>query len=205
MNALEPRATAPESDDTPIDPQNSTAILIAKIQGGDEQARNKLASRYFKALQRWAHGRLPARARDLVDTDDLVQSALRRGLSGLDGFENRGEGAFLAYVRQILLNQIRDQSRRSSRRPVHEEIDDSVPDAQMAPLERLIQREQLERYEEALAALSPTRREALILRLELGFRYREIAEAMGLPSGNAARLLASRAFLQLARLLKERP
>jgi RNA polymerase sigma-70 factor (ECF subfamily) len=204
MSAAGLRSRQPESDgDTPVDPSDSTAILIARVKKGDEQARDKLASRYLAVLRRWAHGRLPARARDLVDTDDLVQSALFRGLTRLDRFEDRGDGAFLAYVRQILLNRIRDESRRASRRPEHEELDSDFPADALAPLELLVRRERLEAYERALASLSPTRREALILRLEMGFRYREIAEAMGLPSGNAARLLASRAFLQLSRALKE--
>jgi len=201
----EANAPRPEpDDDAPIDPLGSTSVLIARAQGGDERAKDRLAARYRTALIRWAHGRLPASARDLVDTDDVVQSALVRGLSKIGGFENRGDGAFLAYIRQALLNEIRDQARRVKRRPEHATIDDRIPDGEASPLERVIQAERLERYEQSLATLSPTRREALILRLELGFRYREIAEAMGLPSGNAARLLASRAYIELSRSLKER-
>lgn len=193
----------PEADDTPINPLDSTSVLIARVQGGDEQARNKLAARYRAALLRWAHGRIPNRARGRVDTADLVQSALRRGFSHLNEFEHQREGAFTAYIRQILLNRIRDEARRVDRTPHHEEIDDSIPSDDASPLENLIRRERLDAYERALASLAPSRREALILRLELGFRYREIAEAMGLPSGNAARLLTSRAYVQLARTLKE--
>jgi RNA polymerase sigma-70 factor (ECF subfamily) len=195
---IEPRGGAP------VDPLASTTALITRARAGDELAKNRLASRYSAALLRWAHGRIPERARGGVDTHDLVQSALYRGFTHLDTFENRGSGAFLAFVRQILLNRIRDEARRVRRRPRQDELDESIPDDQLSPLEGLIRRERLEAYESALAKLSPTRREALILRLELGFRYREIAEAMGLPSGNAARLLASRAYLQLSKLLKER-
>lgn len=196
------RRTEPD-DDSPIRPHDSTAVLIARVQEGDEQARNRLAARYREALLRWAHGRIPSRARGRIDTADVVQSALRRGFEHLDDFEHRREGAFMAYIRQILLNRIRDEARRTERTPHHETFDDSIPSDDTSPLENLIRRERLDAYERGLASLSPTRREALILRLELGFRYRQIAEAMGLPSGNAARFLASRAYLQLARTLKE--
>ena len=191
-------------DMAPVDPLDSTSVLLLRAREGSDTARNDLAARYYPALKRWAHGRLPARARNLLDTDDLVQSALYRGFSKLEGFEDRGDGAFLAYVRQILLNKVRDEARRVARQPVHEEIDGAIPSNDLPPLEQLIQKEQLSLYEEALNTLSPTRREAIILRLELGFRYREIAQAMGLPTGNAARLLTSRAFLQLSQAVRER-
>ena len=190
-------------DDSPVNPLDSTSVLISRAREGNDVARNRLASRYYAALKRWAHGRLPTRARGLLDTDDLVQSALYRGFSKLDGFEDRGDGAFLAYVRQILLNKIRDEARRVARQPMQEEVDHTIASDEPAPLERLIEKERLSSYENALATLSPSRREAIILRLELGFRYREIAEAMGLPTGNAARLLTSRAFVQLAQSVRK--
>ncbi len=177
---------------------SSTAALLARIRTGDDRAREKLAGRYLAALRRWAHGRLPHAARDLVDTDDLVQSTLYRALSHLQDFEDRGEGAFLAYLRQILLNQIRDEARRSRRRPAHDELPDNLTSDGPSPLEALIGREKLELYEQGLARLNPSQREAVVLRLELGLRYREIADALDLPSGNAARMLVARGLVHLA-------
>lgn len=51
----------------------STAELLDLVRRGDPGARERLASRYLQVLHRLAHGRLPSRARDLLDTDDLVQ------------------------------------------------------------------------------------------------------------------------------------
>lgn len=181
----------------------TTGTLLALAGGGDERARDRLAARYLQALRRWARGRLPQGARDLVDTDDVVQSAIYRAMNRVGEFENRGSGAFLAYMRQILLNQIRDESRRARRRPVHGVIPEDLGTGDPSPLEQLISQEKLARYEQSLAALVPSQRGAIILRLEMGLRYREIAETMGLPSDTAARMLVSRGVVNLAVKLGE--
>ncbi|MGH7741939.1 MAG: RNA polymerase sigma factor [Candidatus Eiseniibacteriota bacterium] len=182
----------------------STASLLMRARDGDAPAREQLTSRYLGILGRWAHGRVPRAARDLVDTDDLVQSALVRALNNLDRFEPRGEGAFLAYLRQILLNKIRDQARRARRRPEHVELEDaSAASNGRSPLEEAIGQERLRAYEEALAQLGESQREAVILRIELGMRYREIAEALSTPTANSARALVGRALVNLARIMKD--
>ena len=116
---------------------DSTATLLRRFRQGDLAARDAILARYAPALRRWAQGRLPARARGLVDTDDLVQITLLRALGRLKEFEPRREGAFLAYLRSILLNQIREELRRALRRPRQEEIDEeSLRDCGPSPLER---------------------------------------------------------------------
>ena len=56
----------------------STFQLIERARSGDEEALNRLFVLHLKPLQRWASGRLPKWARDLADTDDLVQETLRK-------------------------------------------------------------------------------------------------------------------------------
>ena len=182
----------------------STAILLSKAQGGDASARDILADRYRAILMRWAHGRLPKSASGVMETQDAVQVALMRGFANLEQFTPRHEGAFLAYLRQILLNYIRDEARSGKRPPVKEELPlDLVDTSARSPLEELIGRESLSRYEEALAGLSKRQQEAVILRLELGLRYREIAEALGMSSVNAARLVVARAMIRLASVMRD--
>ncbi|MCA9726646.1 MAG: hypothetical protein KC729_03120, partial [Candidatus Eisenbacteria bacterium] len=83
---------------------DDTQILLDRIRLGDEQAREVLYARLLPGIRRWARGRLPSGSRDLSETDDLVQIALSRSLSRLEAFESRGRGAFMGYLRQILLN-----------------------------------------------------------------------------------------------------
>ena len=189
--------------DVPGALMETTASLLARVRDGDQAARERLAGRYLPILQRWAHGRLPARARDLVDTSDLVQVTLVRALNHVESFEPRREGAFLAYLRRILLNQIRDQARRAARGPVHEALDEQHPDTGPSPLEEVIGREALERYEATLARLAPEQQEAVVMRVEMGFSYPEIAEALGSPSANAARMMVARVLVRMAEVMNE--
>lgn len=179
----------------------STATLLARSRDGDAAARERLVARYLPMLRRWAHGRLPASARDLNDTADLVQLTLLSALDRLDRFEPRREGAFLAYLRTTLLNHVRQDLLRGHRHGgpadafderVHH-ADDG--DANAGALAELID------YEAALSRLTPLRREALILRLEFGMSFAEIAAALERPSAAAAHALVSRAVVDLARAL----
>jgi RNA polymerase sigma-70 factor (ECF subfamily) len=176
----------------------STQVLLAGARAGDERARDELVARFLPVLRRWAHGRLPTYARGLVDTDDLVQVTLIRALANLDRFEPRHEGAFLAYLRRIVLNSVRDEIRRSMRTPPQEEVDESLVDRGPSLLERSLGREVVERYERALAELPEVQQEAVILRVEFGYSYPEIAAALGRPSANAVRMMVSRALVDLA-------
>jgi len=59
-----------------------------------------------------------------------------------------------------------------------------------------------EAYEAALVKLSNEQREAVMMRIELGFSYQQIAEAQDRPSANAARMVVARALVRLAELMR---
>lgn len=187
------------------EPLETTAWLLDRAREGDERARDRLVARVLPPLRAWAHRRLPRRARDLAETDDLVQVAIVRSLRHLDSFENRGEGALLAYLRQVLLNLVRDEVRRADRRRPGEPLDDArLADPGPSLVEEVVGRETLARYEAGLARLSPEQREAVILKVEMGYSNPEIAEALGRPSADAARVFVARALAQLAEAMRER-
>ena len=179
----------------------STIDLLERFKQGDEGAVNLLVERSLPPLKRWARGRLPRWARGLDDTQDLVQDAIVRALPRLKTFEARHPGALQAYLRMAITNHIRDEIRRVGTRPTRTELDDIHPDAAPSPLEEVIGREGLERYEAALAALRPADREAIIARLELQQSYEEVAIALGKPSADAARMAVKRAVKALIVLM----
>jgi RNA polymerase sigma-70 factor (ECF subfamily) len=155
-------------------------------------------ARYLPRLRRWASGRLPSYARSLLDTSDLVQETLSRVVQGLERIEVRGPGGFQAYVRQAVLNRIRDEVRWAARRPGPDGVPESLPDPTPSPLENAIGADVLARYERGLAALSDEDRELLHLRLELDLDYQEITAMTGRPSRDATRIAIQRALARLA-------
>jgi RNA polymerase sigma-70 factor (ECF subfamily) len=148
-------------------------------------------------LKRWASGRLPRWARDLADTDDVVQEALLQTFKHIEGFEARGAGSLHAYLRQAVLNRIRDELRRKARRPDFAELDAALAIDAPSPLREAIGRDGLERYERALATLKAEDQEAIIARIEMGYTYDELAESLGKPSPDAARKATERALVRL--------
>ena len=181
----------------------TTAVLLERVRSGDAAARDRLISRCLPILTRWAHGRLPGYARDLAETDDLVQITLLRALDHMNEFEPRREGAFMAYLRQILLNQIRDEIRKARRLPEPGPVDAEIQECGPSPLERVMGRDLLDTYEAALAKLPTTQREAAVLRLEMGYTHQEVADALELPSANAARMMVARALVTLSEVMDE--
>jgi RNA polymerase sigma-70 factor, ECF subfamily len=180
----------------------STFHLIDRARAGDRDALEQLFTRHRKPLQRWASGRLPKWARDLIDTDDLVQDTLFQTFKRIGDFEPRRVGALQAYLRQAVLNRIRDELRRNRRRPAGTELDDLEVDPARSPLEQAIGREAVDRYERALDRLIPQEREAIIARIEMGYSYEELAEALGKPTADAARKTAQRALVRLVEEMK---
>src|SRR5216683_849821 len=178
-------------------PEN-TFHPVGAAQAGDEGAVNRPVARYLPSLRRWASGRLPRWSRDLMDTDDLVQETVVRAVKRIDQFESRHEGALQAYLRQAIVNRIRDEVRRAKRSPAPSVLDDNAADKGASPLEAAIGEEALERYEAALARLRPEEREAIVARVEMDGSYQDVAQALGKPSADAARMAVSRALLRLA-------
>jgi RNA polymerase sigma-70 factor (ECF subfamily) len=179
----------------------SSLDLLKRVQAGDPSALEALIVRYRPRLVRWASGRLPAYARDLCDTQDLVQDSLIRAFRKIGQMEIRGEGALQAYLRQVLLNT-RMELRRVRRRPAAAELESGVEADDASPLERAIGGDALSRYERALDALRPSDRELVIAHVEFGFSHQELATAFEKPSPNAARMALRRALMELTASMK---
>lgn len=175
---------------------DSTVNLLKRIRSGEDRAREILLRRYMPVLRRLARGKVPVRARPLVDTDELVQRTMYAVFTHVDSFEHRHEGAFLAYLRKVLKNKVLDIARQSN--PEVTEVDGALPDLGPSPIEMAIGKERLEAYDAALEGLNEQQRQAVIMRLEMGFTYEEIAVAVDCPSANAARMLITRALARMA-------
>jgi RNA polymerase sigma-70 factor, ECF subfamily len=182
---------------------DSTFELIERMRRGDKEALERLMARHLGPLCRRVSGRLPRWARDLADTDDLVQDTLLRTFTKIEDFDVRGVGALQAYLRQAALNRVRDELRRKGRAPVLVDGEGLDLEGGESPLEEAIRREAVERYKAALARLKPEERDAIIARVEMNYSYAELAKALGKPTPEAARKAAQRALLRLAEEMKK--
>ena len=69
----------------------------------------------------------------------------------IEGLDLDRAGGLQAYLRQAILNRIRDEFRKFKRRPDAVELESAQPDEGPSPLEAAIGRQALDRYEAALA------------------------------------------------------
>ncbi|MEM6453842.1 MAG: sigma-70 family RNA polymerase sigma factor [Acidobacteriota bacterium] len=180
------------------DLSTTSLVLLRRAQAGDPSALDRLLDRYRQPLVRWARGRLPRGARDLLDTEDIVQETLIRSLRHVGDFEPAHRQGLLAYLRRAVRNRIHDEQRRMRRQGDRTGVSKAPPDVRPTPLEEAVGRDALKRYEHALEQLRPHDREAVIARVELGLSYRDIAATLDKPSADAARMAVKRALRRLA-------
>ena len=180
-----------------------TIELVIRAQGGDRGAVEALLQRCLPSLKRWAHGRLPAAARGSLDTEDLVQESAMHVLRRLDVFEPRHVGAMQAYLRQSVINRIRDEVRRIGRQQPPVELPEDLAGDRTSPLELAIQAEAYERYRQALTTLTPRERELIVARVEIQWSLAEIAHRFSMRTVDGARMAVTRAVKRLTQSLAQ--
>ena len=201
-------SSQPRPPDPPLEPplisDEPTIELVLRARAGDRQAVEALLQRSVPQLKRWAHGKLPAAARGTLDTGDLVQETVLHVLRRLDSFQPRHVGAMQAYLRQSVLNRIRDEVRRIARHPMPAELPADMPSEEPSPLEHAVKAEAVERYHQALDTLGHRDRQLVLARIELQWSHDEIARHFGVPSPDAARMAVTRALDRLLDFLKKK-
>ncbi|MEZ5473111.1 MAG: RNA polymerase sigma factor [Marinicella sp.] len=176
---------------------SATAVLLDQAKKGDQEAAATLMKIFDPILRQWAHGRLPQYMRSLYETADVVQETLLVGFNKIDQFESQYAGSFLVYLRVILANRIK---KLISTRPPESEL--NVTKAlEHSTLHHSAHLDSMLAYEEALSKISQDEKEAVVMRVEFGFNFKEIAALLGKPSANAARMYVSRCLLKLAEVM----
>jgi RNA polymerase sigma-70 factor (ECF subfamily) len=141
---------------------------------------------------------------------DLVQETFLEAQRDFARFQGTSEGELLAWLRQILLNNVANFTRRyrgTGKRAVGREVvvpaDDSaappgavLPDPWLTPSSEAVEREQARALQHALARLPDDYRQAIVLRYLEGRSFEEIGQLLS-RSPDAARKLWSRAMERL--------
>jgi len=151
--------------------------LVDRATRGDPTAFDALVRRHLP-------GALVAAERllgDRADAEDLVQDAFLRALDRLPQLDpNRPFGPwFFTLLRNLGINLLRAKRVRYTE---PEKLDAASPDAQ--PDEHVMRGEVRERFDAALAALTPRQREIVMLFEVEGWKGAEIAEHLGLTPEN---------------------
>lgn len=148
--------------------------LAERARGGDRGA--------FESLVRLHYRRVAGLAFRLVgnpeDAEDLTQECFVRAHHSLSWY--RGEGAFGAWLRRILVHLARDRFRARGRRPESEVIDlEGLAGREAEPSGELGARELARLIDVAVVGLPDSQRIAFLLRTRAELDYAEIAEATG--------------------------
>ena len=171
--------------------------LVERCRRGDDLA--------WEQLVRCCQGRVYGLAwhylNSVEDARDVTQEAFVRVYRQLDAFEG---GRFLAWLLRITRNLCIDQLRRRKARPPAEDLrageDDAVTPADTAPNpeQAWLTDGRKRTVYAALARLSGTSREMILLKEIQGLRLEEIARLLGVPLGTV-KSRSSRARVELAR------
>jgi RNA polymerase sigma-70 factor, ECF subfamily len=172
-------------------PDNEEAEWIRAAQSGDRGAFARLLERYWDRLYRWLY-RI---TRDRHAAEDLTQETFLKALAALQSF--RPGSNFRAWIFRIAKNNFVNQ-KRSEKRTKHQLADDAAaPD--LGGVETSAEnREALEVVSKAVADLPMDFRMALLLRVEEGLSFRDVAKILGTTEETAR----WRVFKARQRLLK---
>ena len=186
---------------TPQRPESLRSLISRVRTGCDPDARSELIERYYPVVQRIVHKELGGQLRRrrpwlaaMFSTGDVVQDVFLAVIREVDGIRCEQEGALITYlsqaVRTRLIDAVRfhEAERRDARRVRGEQegLLDPVS-SQPTPSTAAALSEQLEAFEGALSSLSARDRDLIILRLEASTPFAAIADALGMPTADAAR------------------
>lgn len=156
--------------------EGSDALLVRRAREGDEKAFGLLVERYMRP----AYAVALSVTNHHQDAEDVAQTSFLVALRRLD--ECRRPEKFGGWLLTIVRNRARNLIRRQNVRateaiPVSASSPDPTPD-------RVSERSELRRrLQGAMAELPPVQREIVLLHDLQGWKHREIAEHLEMPSG----------------------
>lgn len=152
--------------------------LINRTAAGDREAFNELVKKYQKPL----YSMLYRMVSNHEDASDLLQKTLVKAFTGLGSFERRS--TFKTWLYQIAINLAKNVYRDRSKAE-YVPIDDIIIRRDPRTLEALIRKESRILLRRALAGLPEKQRMTVMLRIQEGRKFEEIAELMQCSPGTA--------------------
>jgi RNA polymerase sigma-70 factor (ECF subfamily) len=154
----------------------SDGELVARARRGETRAFGALVHRYQRAAFSVAYSVTGRRE----DAEDAAQESFVVALERLE--ECRNPDRFAGWLMTIVRNRSRNLVRRESLRRT-EQVPESTSSGGPGPEREAANRQLAERLEDAIAELPEVQREIVLLHDLEGWKHREIAERLELPSG----------------------
>jgi RNA polymerase sigma-70 factor (ECF subfamily) len=198
-----------------------TDVLVDRAVKGDQAAAEELFARHRDRLRRMIVVRMDRRLAARLDPSDVVQETLAEAAQKLADYARERPLPFYPWLRRLAWERLVRLHRhhvRSQKRSVtrEENLEMPLPDESVArladrlvtdgtsPTARLVFREMLDRVQSALAQLTSSDRDTLVLRHLEQLSTAEAAEVLGV-SPAAFKTRHFRAIRRLHRLLEESP
>lgn len=157
--------------------------LVRVFQGGEESAFTALVIKYREPVYRF----LRRMAGNHEDAADLTQEVFLRAYRGLRQFE--GRGSLRTWLFRIATHACLDhRERKRLPLPLEAAVTLAAPPEQEPPMQAE-RNERWRRVQEAVQALPPRQRAAVILRLYGGYRFGEIAQILDCSEGTVKALV----------------
>ena len=153
--------------------------LMRLVQAGDFSPASEIYDRYSSRIYNFAYRFL----RNSEAAEDATQEVFVKMLKHANQFH--GDAKLSTWLFSITANWCRDYLRKSDNKAKEaEDVLLSLPaPSELAPDRRLEQRENEQRIQKALTALTPEQREAILLSRYQGLSYAEIAQISGCSEG----------------------
>jgi RNA polymerase sigma-70 factor, ECF subfamily len=195
---------------------SETQRLLDRVRAGDRRAFDELFTRHRPYLRQVIGLRLDPQLRPRVDPSDVVQETQLEAFRRLPDYLERQPMPFRLWLRKTACERLLMTQRRhvgAARRSVQREV--AIPEEsslQLAyqllarspsPSQRLARRELAQQVRQALAELSETDREILLMRNLESLSNQEVAQVLQIDPAAASQRYG-RALLRLRKLLIDR-
>ena len=177
--------------------EDTDAVLVKRVQAGDNRAFDLLFHRYKHRLRSAVSRILDNRE----DVDDVVQDAFVKAYRALPKF--RGDSQFFTWLYRIATNTAKNHLVAKARKHTSSDIDiyEEASSNEYSHLqenenpENLLESRELELLiKETVQNLEPELRSAITLREHAGLSYEQIAQIMDCPVGTVrSRIFRARA------------
>ena len=167
--------------------------LLVEAAQRDHAAFDKLYDRYFDQIFSYVYYHCGNREQ----AEDITAATFQRGLEDLPNFRWRGV-PYSAWLYRVASNLLS----RDRRRPAWLELQEERAGEMEEPDADWLRRERATELHDAIRALPPDQRQAILLRFFAGMRNKEVGKVMNRSEG-AVKLLVFRGVSKLRKALAE--